>query len=153
MKKLFFIQLALGLFQLGQGIRQEVKEHPELEKGADVCGGYVRLERLYNRGTAGGKLQGHMPAVAGISGAVTAGCAVYFLHLLRTEGRTLQKTGFAFLVGGALSNLYERCRNGCVLDYLRFRMPGGKFGRLVYNLADIFSAAGAAMICIGQQKP
>ena len=64
MKKLIFIQLALGLFQIGQAVRNEVELHPEMEKGMDVCGGRVRLERLHNRGTAGGKMEGHMPAIA-----------------------------------------------------------------------------------------
>ena len=112
MKKLIFIQLALGLFQIGQAVRNEVELHPEMEKGMDVCGGRVRLERLHNRGTAGGKMEGHMPAIAGTSGLITAGCAACFLRLLWKEDRDLQKTGFAFLVGGALSNLYERCKKG-----------------------------------------
>lgn len=152
MKKLIFIQLALGLFQIGQAVRNEVELHPEMEKGMDVCGGRVRLERLHNRGTAGGKMEGHMPAIAGTSGLITAGCAACFLRLLWKEDRDLQKTGFAFLVGGALSNLYERCKKGYVVDYLRFRLPSGKLGRLVFNLADLFIFAGALMISIGQKE-
>ena len=152
MKKLLFIQLALGIFQIDLAVRQEAEQHPELEKGKDICGGRVRLERLQNHGTAGGRLKGHMPAIAGVSGLVTGGCAAYFLRLLWKEGRTLEKTGFAFLVGGALSNLYERCKNGYVVDYIRFRLPGGRLGRLVYNLADLFIAAGALMITLGRKE-
>ena len=152
MKKLLFIQLALGIFQIDLAVRQEAEQHPELEKGKDICGGRVRLERLHNHGTAGGRLKGHMPAIAGVSGLVTGGCAAYFLRLLWKEGRTLEKTGFAFLVGGALSNLYERCKNGYVVDYIRFRLPGGRLGRLVYNLADLFIAAGAVMITLGRKE-
>lgn len=152
MKKLLFIQLALGIFQIDLAVRQEAEQHPELEKGKDICGGRVRLERLHNHGTAGGRLKGHMPAIAGVSGLVTGGCAAYFLRLLWKEGRTLEKTGFAFLVGGALSNLYERCKNGYVVDYIRFRLPGGRLGRLVYNLADLFIAAGALMITLGRKE-
>lgn len=151
MKKLLFIQLALGIFQIDLAVRQEAEQHPELEKGKDICGGRVRLERLHNHGTAGGRLKGHMPAIAGVSGLVTGGCVAYFLRLLWKEGRTLEKTGFAFLVGGALSNLYERCKNGYVVDYIRFRLPGGRLGRLVYNLADLFIAAGALMITLGRK--
>ena len=152
MKKLLFIQLALGIFQIDLAVRQEAEQHPELEKGKDICGGRVRLERLHNHGTAGGRLKGHMPANAGVSGLVTGGCVAYFLRLLWKEGRTLEKTGFAFLVGGALSNLYERCKNGYVVDYIRFRLPGGRLGRLVYNLADLFTAAGAPMITLGRKE-
>ena len=152
MKKLLFIQLALGIFQIDLAVRQETEQHPELEKGKDICGGRVRLERLHNHGTAGGRLKGHMPAIAGVSGLVTGGCVAYFLRLLWKEGRTLEKTGFAFLVGGALSNLYERCKNGYVVDYIRFRLPGGRLGRLVYNLADLFIAAGALMITLGRKE-
>ena len=152
MKKLLFIQLALGIFQIDLAVRQEAEQHPELEKGKDICGGRVRLERLHNHGTAGGRLKGHMPAIAGVSGLVTGGCVAYFLRLLWKEGRTLEKTGFAFLVGGALSNLYERCKNGYVVDYIRFRLPPGRLGRLVYNLADLFIAAGALMITLGRKE-
>ena len=51
-----------------------------------------------------------------------------------------------------MSNLYERCKKGYVVDYLRFRLPNGKLGRLVFNLADLFIFAGALMISIGQKE-
>lgn len=152
MRKLLFIQLALGIFQINLAVRQEIERHPELEKGKEICRGHIRLERLRNRGTAGGKMQGNMPVVTGLSGLATAGCIAGFLRALRKENRSLEKTGFAFLVGGALSNLYERCRNGYVVDYLRFRLPNGKLGRLVFNLADLSIMAGAVMIGLGQKE-
>ena len=143
MKKLLFIQLALGIFQIDLAVRQEAEQHPELEKGKDICGGRVRLERLHNHGTAGGRLKGHMPAIAGVSGLVTGGCAAYFLRLLWKEGRTLEKTGFAFLVGGALSNLYERCKNGYVVDYIHVL-----FFPYVFNFADCCITVGAVCFVV-----
>lgn len=148
--RLLFIQLALGLFQLDHTVKQAVEDSPDMDREYTLGKSPVHIYRLRNYGTAGGKLKGHMPAIIGSSGLLTLGSAAVFFRLLAEKGRILQKTGFSLLLGGALSNLYDRCRKGYVVDYIRFSTPWRWLSSLVFNISDFFIFAGAILICLGQ---
>lgn len=150
--RLIWIQLALGLFQTDLAVKHEIDNNPEFEKERTLLDGAVRIRRLRNHGMAGGRFAGHMRTIIQGSGIMTLGCTGAFLHLLLKEGREIQKLGFALLTGGALSNLYDRCRKGYVVDYVSFRTPFRRLSRLVFNLSDFFIMAGALLICLGQPE-
>lgn len=148
--KLIWVQLALGLFQTDLAVKHEVETNPEFGKKRTFCGDRVRVFRFHNDGTAGSKFRGHMPAIIRISGILTLGCIGKLLSLLGKEGHTAQKLGFSLMTGGALSNLFDRCKKGYVVDYISFRTPWKRLTNLVFNLSDFFIFLGAIFICLGQ---
>ena len=150
--KFFWIQLALGLFQTDLAVKHEIDKESGFDRERSLWGGRIQVRKLRNYGTAGGRWTGHMPEIIKVSGLMTLGCMAAFVRLLFREGRTMQKLGFSLLTGGALSNLYDRCRKGYVVDYISFRTPFPRLNRLVFNLSDFFIMAGALLICIGQMK-
>lgn len=147
--RLLWIQLALGLFQADLAVKQEIDSNQKFEKEQSLLEGKVRIKRLRNYGMAGGRLQGHMPAIIRASGVMTLGCVGLFLKTLWKQGHAITKLGYALLTGGALSNLYDRCRKGYVVDYVSFQTPWKRLNRLVFNLSDFFILAGAIFICLG----
>lgn len=152
--RLAWIQLALGLFQADLAVKHEIDKEEDPGRECELLGGAVRIRRLRNYGMAGGRFAGHMPAIIRFSGLMTLGCAGRFLYVTAKGGGEVQKAGYALLTGGALSNLYDRCRKGYVVDYVSFRTPFPRLNRLVFNLSDFFIMAGALLICIGQtDKP
>jgi signal peptidase II len=148
--KLLYIQLALGLFQADLAVKHEIETHPEFEKEQELLNGRVMIRKLHNHGLAGSRFEGHMPAIIRCSGILTLGAILTFIRTLWKPGRRVQKLGFAFLTGGALSNLYDRCRRGYVVDYVSFRTPWKRLNRLVFNLADFFIAIGAVLVGLGE---
>jgi signal peptidase II len=150
--KLLYIQLMLGLFQADLAVKHEIETNPKFDHGQqrELASGRMRILRFHNHGMAGGRLQGHMKGIIRWSGILTIGTAAAFLRLLRNPGQEVQKTGFAMLLGGALSNLYDRCRRGYVVDYVNFKTPWKKLSQLIFNLADFFILIGAILICLGQ---
>lgn len=148
--RLIWIQLVLGLFQTDLAVKHEVDNNSDFTKERTFLNGKVRIKRLRNYGMAGGKLTGHMPALIRGSGVMTALSGGALLGLLSEEGYTCQKLGWSLLTGGALSNLYDRCRKGYVVDYVSFQTPWRKLSNLVFNLSDFFIFAGALLICLGQ---
>ena len=60
--------------------------------------------------------------------------------------------GVGLLLGGGLSNLWERLRQGVVFDYLRFPKAPGPLKRYVYNLADFAVFAGALALLLGKRR-
>lgn len=143
-----WVQAALALFQTDLALGQEVDKNPEFEKERSFLGGKVRVKKLLNYGAAGGGLSGHMDAVIRGGGILTLASAGLLVKSILRKGHTLQKMGYTLLTGGALSNLYERCRKGYVVDYVSFRTPFQRLNRLVFNPADFFIMAGAILICL-----
>ena len=146
--RFLFVQLALALFQLDMEVKKRVEETPAFEREQTFFKDAVRVQKLHNHGTAGGKFAGHMPSIIRTSGLMTLGSVILFLRSLWKPGDYAEKTGYAFLTGGALSNLYDRCKKGYVVDYVSFRTPWKKLSNLVFNLSDFFIFIGAFLICL-----
>ncbi len=149
--RFLFVQLALALFQIDLAVKQEVEQLPEQEEEHLLPGGLVGVKRLHNHGMAGGRAVGHMREIIKISGIMTLGCIGAFIRSLIKSAGNVERAGLAILTGGALSNLYERCRKGYVVDYIRFHSPWKRLNRLVFNLADFFIFIGSALIVLGKK--
>ena len=120
-----------------------VRRGLEAGKGpASLLGGRVLVRRLYNRGSGFGLVPLDARQVAPLSLAA-------LWALLRWGGSRL---GTGLLLGGGLSNLYERVRRGRVLDYLRFPRAPGVLKKYTYNLADLFILLGAVLVLLRGRK-
>jgi len=148
--KFLWIQLALGLFQADLEIKQRIEQNPAFEKEQTFLNDRICIKKLHNYGTAGSKFKGHMSKIILTSGAVTFGSMVAFVRTLMHGGSTIKKLGYALLTGGALSNLYDRCKRGYVVDYVSFRTPWTWLSNLVFNVSDFFIFAGAILTCLGK---
>ena len=120
-----------------------VRRGLEAGKGpASLLGGRVLVRRLYNRGSGFGLVPLDARQVAPLSLAALGA-------VLRWGGSRL---GSGLLLGGGLSNLYERVRRGRVLDYLRFPRAPGVLKKYTYNLADLFILLGAVLLLLRRRK-
>ena len=68
--------------------------------------------------------------------------------LLQGKGKTAQKLGLSIIIGGALSNLYDRLARGYVVDY--FSIEWDRLKKVVFNLGDMFVFLGSAVIVAEQ---
>ncbi len=150
--RFLIVQLALALFQIDLAVKQEIEQLPEQEEEHLIPGGVVGIKRLHNHGMAGGKAVGHMGSIIKVSGIITLGCIGAFARSLIKPAGNVERTGWAILTGGALSNLYERCRKGYVVDYIRFHSPWKWLNHLVFNLADFFIFIGSVLIVLGKKE-
>lgn len=91
------------------------------------AGDRVRLKTLWNRGAAFG-----LPVKPRVV-QVWSAAALALLWTLRKA----HPVSVGLILGGGLSNLWERLRHGQVLDYLQFPKAPGRLKRYVYNLADL----------------
>lgn len=105
-------------------------------------GGRIRLTELWNGGAAFGLPLGRR--------AVLAGSLAALLAVFRLRRRSPAAAGL--VLGGGLSNLWERLRTGRVYDYLRFPKAPGPAGRYVFNLADLAVFLGAAGLTLGRGR-
>lgn len=103
-----------------------------------ALGGRINLTALWNRGAAFGLPLGR--EVLMVLSALVLGVTVLF--------RRRSPFGAGLVLGGGLSNLWERLRYGKVLDYLRFPAAPGKLKKYVYNLADLSLFLGALWLAL-----
>lgn len=145
------MQLALALFQVDLAVKQEVEKLPEQEEEHLLPGGLVGVKRLHNHGH--GRRPGRRtyavdhPGQRNYDAGMHRGICPFPYKACKSCGAGRM----AILTGGALSNLYERCRNGYVVDYIRFHSPWKRLNRLVFNLADFFIFIGSALIVLGKK--
>lgn len=114
-----------------------------------TLGGHVLLRKSHNRGAMLNFMQDRQQMVAGFSMGITACLVGVYASLLKKKGRRLKKTGLAFLVGGACSNVVDRLRRGYVVDYFSFPSKWKKLREIVFNIGDIFIFLGAFLSVFG----
>ena len=112
-------------------------------RDSTYLGGRVYLTALRNHGSAFGLLRLNSRQLAELSAALMAGALP-----LRKSSRI----GCGLLLGGGISNLWERVRHGSVYDYVRFPKPPEPVRRYVFNLADLSIFLGAVGILLGKQR-
>lgn len=64
------------------------------------------------------------------------------------KGRVADKIGLSILLGGAVSNLYDRLARHYVVDY--FSIQYGKLKKVVFNLGDFFIFLGAIILFVAE---
>lgn len=105
-----------------------------------VLKGVFHLTLVYNTGAAFSLLRGNNVLFIFISLAVIAYIAVYVLCKVKKGGYL--SFPVALILAGAVGNLIDRLRFGCVVDFLDFRIWP------VFNIADSAITIGVALLCI-----
>ena len=109
----------------------------------ELAGSRVRIEPRYNQGSGFGLVPLNGRQMAPLS------LAALWALLGMCGGRGL---GTGLLLGGGLSNLWERVRHGRVLDYLRFPKAPGPLKKYTYNLADLAVFAGVGALLLSRRR-
>jgi lipoprotein signal peptidase len=108
----------------------------------DYLGGRVRLKALWNDGAGFG-----LPVSRD---AVTAASMVLLAGLWQKRKQHPVSTGL--LLGGGLSNLRERLKQGKVYDYVQFPKAPGKLKNYVFNAADFAIILGSVGLVLRKRK-
>lgn len=111
-------------------------------RAVSLLGGHVRLTELRNSGAAFS-----LPVSRAL---VISGSLAALAEALRRRKQNPAAAGL--LLGGGLSNLWERLHEGEVYDYLQFPKAPGPLKRYVYNLADLTIILGACGLASGKQE-
>ena len=69
-----------------------------------------------------------------------------FGFILPKKDNRFLKLALSLILGGALSNVYDRVKKGYVVDYFSFNYKGLK--KIIFNISDICIIIGAVIIAI-----
>lgn len=122
----------------------EEQEESDFPKELSKSGGKVLLYKNHNAGFSFGYLKNNQSLVQMIPLAVACFVGGMLAGLLQRKGRILEKLALSFVLGGAVSNLYDRLVRHYVVDY--FSIQYGRLKKVVFNLGDLFIFLGAGLM-------
>lgn len=142
---MIYIALAAGIFLLELVIKNYIETHKEEGVVERKLGGTLLIRKYHNRGAFLNAGENVRPLVAAVSAVLTICAAALFALTLGHAGKKGLKTGLALLLGGALSNTYDRLRRKYVVDYFSFGVKWKRLGAVVFNIADFCILIGAGI--------
>ena len=122
----------------------EKQDPGQFPKPLPKSGGKIWLYRNHNAGFPFGFLDQYGELVRTLPLIVTSALGGIFCYLLREKGSTAKKAGLALILGGSISNLYDRYFRRYVVDYFSFRF--GWLKKVVFNLGDLCVFAGSGIL-------
>ncbi len=104
--------------------------------------GPLSIHHVQNSGIAFGLFSSATPVVT----AVTTAAVVWMLVFFARSGsrHPVLPAAFGLLIGGSLSNLFDRVRLGHVTDFIDIHW----WGLRIFNLADSFIVVGVAILLV-----
>lgn len=97
----------------------------------------LKIRRVHNSGFLMNTLDDKPRMVQKVSFVVAMFFGFYQMFLLSSKRCAAAKISGAFMLGGAISNLYDRVIRGYVVDYVSIKTKWKKVGNIVFNLADV----------------
>ena len=140
-----FRNLALDL-----GVKSVVEgqEDDTFPRDLPSAKGFIKLHKNHNSGFPFGFMKERPELVKGIPLMVISAMAGALAAMMQDKGKTGEKLGLSLVMGGALSNLYDRVVRGYVVDY--FTIEWKFLKKVVFNLGDMFVFLGSAVFVLAQ---
>lgn len=126
----------------------EEADPSEFPRKLEGSRGLIMLHRKHNAGFPMGVFKSRPEFVKVVPMVVLSGVAGIFFWVYPKKGYGAEKLGTSLVLGGGLSNLYDRMKKGYVVDYFSIRL--GKLKKIVFNLGDIFIFLGAVILLLAE---
>lgn len=141
---MFYIALILLIFFLDLKVKEYIEENKEMHKSEEILNGKIILERYHNKGAMLNFLEHNVHLVKIISLSLFGILLLFFAFLLPKKDNRILKLALSFILGGALSNIYDRVKKGYVVDYFSFKY----LRKVVFNISDICIFIGSFIIAL-----
>lgn len=140
-----FIQISTQVFLADLMAKKYVEANLKDDEKKEFFGGRLTVRKVHNRGLAFGAMRKAPKLAQNLS---FAALTVTALRALAGKPSRVARTGYALLIGGALSNWFDRFHQGFVTDYLHIRTSIRKLSNLYFNLADAAILIGGLLTLI-----
>ena len=144
--------IAATIFALEFFIKKYVEKNKVIGKEELVLHNRLIIEKHHNKGAFLNIFDRYQKVVAALSVGLTVFILLLGTCAWKEPGKSKagkgQKLEFAFLLGGALSNTYDRVFRGYVVDYCRLNVKQKKIRNIIFNIGDFFIMLGSMFLSI-----
>lgn len=137
-----------GVIALTDLFFKRKSEESAEKEDREILGGRIIVRNVHNHGLALNTLDEYPKVVKAVSLTALAIVALFQCFTSNSKENLLQKAGLTFILGGAVSNVYDRLKRGYVVDYIAFNIKNKKAKAVTYNLGD-FAIFGGTFLLIG----
>ena len=146
------LSAVLTLYTSDALIKKYMKHHLHEGEEKKILGGKAILRPLKNPGAILGLGKEHPKELNRVVAAMLAGLGIRLYRISKKPGHHLEKAATTLLLAGGLGNLTDRVCQGYVDDYIRIPCKKEKLSHVVFNLADVFVAAGAGLLVLASAE-
>lgn len=120
-------------------------QHPRLNSR-------IILEKYYNKGAALNLLNKQPKILRLIHTIILVIVGIIYYFSIRCQKRQIATTGLALMLGGGLSNLFDRYTKGHVVDYFRINIGPKWLRNIIFNISDFCIFIGALLSVLGSEE-
>lgn len=140
---MIFILIIAAIFLTDEKIKQHIERTKEMHAQKPILKNKIIIERYHNTGAILNFLDQKSYIVKYISAAMLGILFIIYLFLLRKKDQKVLSLAIAFILGGGLSNVYDRIKKGYVVDY--FSINYKKLKNIIFNISDMFIMVGSLL--------
>lgn len=148
-EKLLPLLMIPSIFITDFFVKKYIETYGETLENKSICRKKIRLKKHHNTGMVMDLMKHRTGWVLAISSIVLTILCFFMALVMPKKGKYLIKYGFAFLVGGAAGNVYDRAVRHYVVDYFSFQTGIAWFDRVIFNISDVCIFIGMVLILIG----
>jgi len=141
---MIYIFIVAAIFITELIVKKYIEENKEMHKKEEILQGKIIIERYHNKGAMLNFMENNVQAVKIITLTLLGILLLVFAVLLPKKGNYLLKLSLSLVLGGALSNVYDRLKRGYVVDYFSFSF----LKKIVFNISDICIFVGSALMAL-----
>ncbi len=141
---MIYVIIALAIFTAEIKIKNYIEKTKEMHKKEEILNGNIIIERYHNKGAALNFMEKDVKKVKIVAATLLGVVIFMFGTILPKKGNRLLKLAMSLILGGALSNVYDRFTKGYVVDYFSFKW----LKKIVFNISDICIFIGAALVAV-----
>lgn len=145
---IYYMIIAAAAFFLDYKIKLYVEKNKEYNDPEEILGGKIIVRKIYNRGAFMNFMDHKQRLVSKISVALTLILSGFYVFILFKKGWHGLKLALSLILGGALSNTYDRVMHNYVVDYFSFNTKIKSIKKIVFNISDMFIFLGAIIALI-----
>ena len=146
---MFWIILAAAVAVGDLWIKKWIRENKEINSRKPILGGRIIITKYFNPGAMLGLMKDHAKLLAGVTLVALGMILGLLLSVSGRRGNIVMKLGLSLLLGGAVSNAFERFTCGKVTDYFRISIGCKKLGKIIFNIGDFCIFAGSILAALG----
>lgn len=138
--------LSAGIIALADNlIKGNIERNLAIGEKYELLDYGIAIHRHHNKGLPMNLADSHQKEVAALSAMALTGELFYAASEVQSGGSRRARFAHGLILGGALSNTYDRVKKGYVVDYISF-----KNGKAIYNISDFCILTGACLVILDE---
>lgn len=142
-----YIFLTILTFMVDRVTKIKAKERLKNQNKKTILNGNINLELYENKGIIFGHLRNKKELVMFLNiVSLVITVAMFVFSVFKIGTNKIFATGISIFLGGAIGNIYDRIKQGSVIDFFSFKFKPN----IIFNLADMFIFLGSIFIGISE---